>query len=224
MTILNTRYNIENNNAEIGVDEAGRGPMLGRVYSAAVILPATGDFKHEWMKDSKRFHSEKKIKEMANYIKENAISWGIGYSTEEEIDFHNIKVATHLAMHKAIKSIMDKHKESNKELKYHILVDGNDFKIFNIVDIERGMIQIPHTCIIGGDNKYTTIAAASILAKVARDEYIDKLCEEDNTLEERYDLKKNKGYGTKLHMEGIKKFGISKYHRKTFGICKDYTS
>ena len=229
MACLNTRYNFENDFLEIGVDEAGRGPMLGRVYSAAVILPTNSDdFKHEWMKDSKKFHSEKKIKEMANYIKENAIAWGVGYSTEEEIDFHNIKVATHLAMHKAIKSAIHMAGESNPDSvqtqDFQILVDGRDFKTYNVVHEERGLIQIPHVCIEGGDNKYTAIAAGSILAKVARDEYIDELCENDNTLDERYDLKKNKGYGTKLHMEGIKKYGISTFHRKTFGICRNYAN
>lgn len=228
MTSLNTRYDIETDFFEIGVDEAGRGPMLGRVYSGAVILPTTGDFKHELMKDSKKFHSEKKIKEMASYIKDNAIAWGVGYSTESEIDFHNIKVATHLAMHKAIKSAIHMaiqvNPESNKTSDFQILVDGRDFKIYNIIDEDRGLIQIPHVCIVGGDNKYTAIAAASILAKVARDEYIDKLCEDDNTLDERYGLRKNKGYGTKLHMEGIKKYGISPFHRKTFGVCKEYSS
>ena len=215
MTELNTYY-CDDDRLEIGIDEAGRGPMLGRVYSAAVILPKDDSFKHEWMKDSKRFHSEKKILEVAEYIKKNAIAWAIGYSTEEEIDFHNIKVATHLAMHKAIKQIIMKGK------KHHLLVDGRDFKIYNTIDEERGLIQIPHTCIEGGDNKYTSIAAASILAKVTRDQYINELCDNDNTLIERYDLKKNKGYGTKQHMDGIKQFGITKYHRKTFGICRNY--
>jgi len=229
MVSLNTRYNVDNELFEIGVDEAGRGPMLGRVYSAAVILPGDDDdFKHGWMKDSKKFHSEKKIKEVANYIKDNAIAWGIGYSTEEEIDFHNIKVATHLAMHKAIKSAIQMAIESKsdtiKKQDLQILVDGRDFKIYNVIDGERGLVQIPHVCIEGGDNKFTAIAAASILAKVTRDEYINKLCEDDETLEERYYLKKNKGYGTKIHMDGIKKYGISKYHRKTFGICRDYTN
>ena len=215
MTELNTYY-CDDDRLEIGIDEAGRGPMLGRVYSAAVILPKDNSFKHEWMKDSKRFHSEKKILEVAEYIKKNAIAWAIGYSTEEEIDFHNIKVATHLAMHKAIKQII------MKGQKHHLLVDGRDFKIYNTIDEERGLIQIPHTCIEGGDNKYTSIAAASILAKVTRDEYINELCDNDNTLIERYDLKKNKGYGTKQHMDGIKQFGITKHHRKTFGICRNY--
>ena len=215
MSELNKYYN-NNDIFEIGIDEAGRGPMFGRVYSAAVILPKDDSFKHEWMKDSKRFHSEKKILEVAEYIKNNATAWAIGYSTEEEIDFHNIKVATHLAMHKAIKQLI------LKDNKYHLLVDGRDFKIYNSIDEERGMIQIPHTCIEGGDNKYTSIAAASILAKVARDQYINDLCDNDNTLIERYDLKKNKGYGTKQHMDGIKQFGITKHHRKTFGICRNY--
>lgn len=207
---------------EIGIDEAGRGPMLGRVYSAAVILPREeGEFKHELMKDSKRFSSEKKIRETANYIKENAIAWGIGYATEEYIDKHNIRQATFYAMHDAIKTVLSKLKDDNNTL---LLVDGNDFKPYTVFYETNGITQIPHVCITGGDNKYTSIAAASILAKVARDEYIEDLCEQDKSLDERYGIMKNKGYGTKIHMEGIAKYGISKYHRGTFGNCRLHTS
>lgn len=203
---------------EIGVDEAGRGPMLGRVYSAAVILPKTNElFNHALMKDSKKFHSDKKIREVAVYIKANAIAWHVGFSTEQVIDKVNIRNATHKAMHEAIRGVLSK-----DEISYKLLIDGNDFTPFTRVNSDCSFTQISHICIEGGDNKYSSIAAASILAKVSRDTYIEELCLADSTLIERYDILNNKGYGTKKHMEGIQKFGITPYHRKSFGICKNY--
>lgn len=207
----------EDTSIEIGIDEAGRGPMLGRVYTAAVVLPKDDSFKHEMMKDSKRFHSDKKIKEAAEYIKENALAWAVAYSTEQTIDSENIRNATHMAMHGAIRQIVAKDKV------YHLLVDGNDFRPYTVFREDIGLTQIPHTCIEGGDNKYTPIAAASILAKVARDEYIAELCTANPVLNERYEILKNKGYGTKAHMDGILEHGITEFHRKTFGICRQYS-
>jgi ribonuclease HII len=200
---------------EIGVDEVGRGPMFGRVYTAAVVLPKDNSFDHSKMKDSKKFHSKKKIKEVSDYIKTNAIHWSIKWEDEKVIDEINIRNATHSAMHKAIKEIYNVGKDTL------LLIDGNDFKpfvIFNKTHLE----QVPHITIEGGDNKYSSIAAASILAKVARDEYIQELCKEYPDLIEKYDLEKNKGYGTKKHMDGIRNYGITEWHRKTFGICKNY--
>ena len=213
--LLEKYYYNDNKIIEIGIDEAGRGPMLGRVYAAAVILPKDDSFQHNLMKDSKRFTSEKKIKEVADYIKNNAIAWSVGYSDETEIDEINIRNATYNSMHRALKNILD-------DKQYLILVDGDDFKPYTKYDNKLGLIQIPHTCITGGDNKYTSIAAASILAKVARDEYIEKLCSDNPELEIRYNILKNKGYGTKIHLDGINTYGITKYHRKTFGICQNY--
>lgn len=204
----------ENDVYEIGVDEAGRGPMFGRVYTGAVILPKSmADFNHALMKDSKKFHSEKKIREVAAYIKEKALAWAVGYADEKVIDQINIRRATHQAMHQAIRTVIENYKEQNILL----LVDGNDFTPF-MVQAQ----QIQHVCIEGGDNTYSCIAAASILAKVARDDYIAELCLAEPALITRYDLLKNKGYGTKKHMDGIKEHGITPYHRKTFGICKSY--
>jgi len=203
---------------EIGVDEAGRGPMFGRVYSAAVVLPQNDIFHYEWMKDSKKFTSKKKIKEVAEYIKENAVYWSVSYETEQCVDKVNIRNATHYAMHKAITEIVEKNPKDD----FYLLIDGNDFKPYVKKSEESGFHPLQHTCIEGGDNKYACIAAASILAKVSRDMYIEELCNQDNSLIERYDLQNNKGYGTKKHMDGIKEYGITEHHRKTFGICRQY--
>lgn len=216
--VLEKCYKNEKDIWEIGVDEAGRGPMLGRVYSAAVVLPQNDTFRYDLMKDSKKFTSKKKINEVAEYIKNNALYWNVSYETEEDIDKKNIRNATHSAMHKAIKGIIKK----NPKLSYFLVIDGNDFKPYFEICEHTGFKSYSHVCVEGGDNKYANIAAASILAKVSRDEYIEELCAKDPTLVERYDLLKNKGYGTKNHMNGIKEYGISKHHRKTFGICKQY--
>ena len=191
--------------------------MFGRVYTAAVILPKEG-FDHSKMKDSKKFHSKKKINEVSEYIKENAIAWSIQWEDEKVIDKINIRNATHSAMHKAIKEIYDKENDKN----YVLLVDGNDFKPYIVIK-ENILEQVSHVCIEGGDNKYTSIAAASILAKVARDAYIDELCVLNPELIEKYDLSNNKGYGTKKHMDGISEHGITEWHRRSFGICKTFT-
>ena len=232
--MLKTAYCLEdsisesNSIREIGVDEAGRGPMFGRVYAGAVILPKSLDtFQHALMKDSKKFHSEKKIREVAAYIKANAIAWAVGWADEREIDELNIRRATHKAMHQAITDIFDKQTDKQNIL---LLVDGNDFTPF-VLPATLGPAtlgpatlvqaqQVQHVCIEGGDNTYSCIAAASILAKVARDDYIAELCAKEPDLITRYDLLKNKGYGTKKHMDGIKKYGITEWHRKTFGICR----
>ena len=203
---------------EIGVDEVGRGPMFGRVYTAAVILPKNNSFKHELMKDSKKFTSWNKLITTANYIKENCIEYSISYEDEYSIDTNNILNATYIAMHKAIKNII----KNNND--YLILVDGNNFKPVTYFDNNTETIKfIDSVCIVDGDNKYTAIAAASILAKVERDLYIKDLCETYPKLDEIYDLSNNKGYGTKRHLDGIKNNGITRWHRKSFGICKTAT-
>jgi ribonuclease HII len=209
-----------NNVCEIGADEVGRGPLFGRVYSAAVILPRDSpDFKFEWMKDSKRFSSKKKIAEVAEYIKENAVSYGIGYEDESVIDRDNILQATQSAMRKAINDVKSKMKNINTNSKYFILVDGNYFKSILHIDHTTGKaVRDDYACIVGGDNKYCAIAAASILAKVSRDDYIRELCDIDPSLIERYDLASNKGYGTTKHIDGIRKFGYTTMHRKSFKL------
>jgi len=206
---------------EVGIDEAGRGPMFGRVYVGAVVLPKDGkQFDFSKMKDSKKFHSDKKIKEVAEYIKSNAIAWSVTYAEHNEIDAKNIRKATIECMHNAVNDIMEKLNQNADKL--YLLVDGNDF-IPMMKLCGDSYIQIPHICVESGDNTYASIAAASILAKVTRDEYIIQMCKENPELNTRYDLENNKGYGTKKHMDGIKTHGITQWHRKSFGLCKEFS-
>jgi ribonuclease HII len=226
-------YNDGQYTYEIGVDEAGRGPLFGRVYTAAVILPKDDTFKYHDLKDSKKFTSEKKINEVAQYIKDNALAWTVTYNDEKQIDNINIRQAVLNSMHQSIKNTIstcdakleDECKGTvicSDKSKYFLLVDGNDFKPYMTFKNDE-YLQVPYTCIKGGDNKYCSIAAASILAKTERDKYILELCEEHPELKELYHLDKNKGYGTALHMEGIKNNGISQWHRKSYGPCKGYS-
>jgi len=212
---------------ELGVDEAGRGPLFGRVYSAAVILPKDDSFDHSRMKDSKTFHSEKKIKEVAEYIKENAIAWSVTFEDEQTIDKINILQATQKSMHHSILQTMAKYNNKNNEKKdFRLLIDGNYFKPFTKdeeVKIDIYCNKYIPLCIEKGDNTYTAIAAASILAKVERDQYILDLCESHPELGEKYGIHSNKGYGAKKHLEGIKEHGITIWHRRSFGICKQFS-
>jgi len=231
--ILKSRYFDDNDSdsstfLEIGVDEAGRGPMFGRVYVSAVVLPRESElFDFSKMKDSKKFHSEKKIKEVSEYIKRHAISWSVKFAEHNTIDILNIRRATIQTMHEAIREVCDdvKNKSKNKNGKdYYLLIDGNDFipMLHPYPHDSKQSMHLHYSTIEGGDNTYASIAAASILAKVSRDEYIMELCKEHPELQEKYDLENNKGYGTKKHMDGIKQHGISEWHRKSFGICKNF--
>jgi len=207
--------------SEIGVDEVGRGPLFGRVYTAAVILPKDDSFDHSKMKDSKKFHSKQKIQEASEYIKENAIAWSISYEDEKTIDEINILQATQKCMHKCIREVVKK--TSRQPDLIQLLIDGNYFNSYTEYNHSQKKLEVlKHLCIEGGDNKYSCIAAASILAKVARDAYIEELCSEHPELSERYNIDSNKGYGAKKHLDGIKEHGITTWHRKTFGICKKY--
>ena len=202
---------------EIGIDEAGKGPMFGRVYSAAVILPKE-NFDFTLLKDSKKFTSKKKIIEVYNYIKSNSISYSICYEDENIIDKINIKNATFKSMHNCIDNIT---KDDQNFKNYYILVDGNIFNGYTKYNNNTDILNtIDHITIEKGDNKYCSIAAASILAKVERDNYIYNICSKYPKLIEYYDLKNNKGYGTTKHISGIKNYGISPWHRKSYGICK----
>lgn len=230
-TQLQCYFNDDPNIIEIGVDEVGRGPLFGRVYTSAVILPSNkitnhenvADFNFDYskIKDSKKFHSKKKITEVANYIKENAIAWSVAYMDESIIDEVNILQATQMAMHKCINEIIQNNHMSLESTL--LLIDGNYFKPITLFDKTTNKLQTyNYVCLEGGDNKYSSIAAASILAKVARDEYIQELCEQHPSLIENYGIDSNKGYGARKHLDGIKQHGITIWHRRTFGICKEF--
>lgn len=184
---------------ECGTDEAGRGCLAGPVTAAAVILPI--NFKNQILNDSKQL-SEKKRDLLKPIVEQESISFGVAHVFPEEIDSINILNASILAMHKSIEQI-------NKV--EFISVDGNKFKTFK---------DIPHQTIIKGDGKYLNIAAASILAKTYRDEYMSKIHEEFPM----YNWKKNKGYPTVEHRDAIRKYGITKYHRKSFKLLPEQLS
>lgn len=228
---LNKFYIEDANIFEIGVDEVGRGPLFGRVYTAAVILPKDDSFNHSMMKDSKKFHSKSKIEEASNYIKQNAIAWYVSFEDEKVIDEINILQATQQSMRNSIlevrqqfnKKMKEEGKEERKDYSYNLLIDGNYFNPITYLNKKTNKIEtIPYKTIEGGDNKYTAIAAASILAKVERDKYIEELCNQNPTLVEYYCIDSNKGYGAKKHIDGIKEHGITIWHRRSFGICKNY--
>jgi len=230
--ILKKCYNEDPDVYEIGVDEVGRGPLFGRVYTAAVILPKDDSFDCSMVKDSKKFTSKKKIIEASEYIKKNAIAWYISFEDEKTIDEINILQATQMSMHHSIletikqmnKIHSEKGKEKEKSCNYSLLIDGNYFKPYTYLNKNTNKIDsVPHVTIEGGDNKFASIAAASILAKVERDKYIEELCKENPTLVEHYSIDSNKGYGAKKHIDGIKEHGITIWHRKTFGICSTST-
>ena len=182
---------------EAGCDEAGRGCLAGSVYAAAVILPE--DYQNELLNDSKQL-TEKKRYQLREIIERDAVAWAVGIVTPEEIDKINILNASILAMHRALDQL--------KVRPEAIIVDGNRFKPYQ---------ELPHTTIVKGDGKYLSIAAASILAKTYRDDYMNQLAGEYP----QYDWRSNKGYPTKKHREAIKQFGITPYHRKSYNLLGD---
>ena len=182
---------------EAGCDEAGRGCLAGAVYAAAVILPH--DFRNELLNDSKKL-TEKQRYALREVIEREALAWAVGVVTPEEIDRINILNDSFLAMHRAIDQL--------KICPQHLLIDGNRFNKY---------ADIPHTTIVKGDGKYLSIAAASILAKTYRDDYMNRLAEEYPA----YDWKSNKGYPTVKHREAIKKWGVTPYHRMSFNLTGD---
>lgn len=188
---------LHKNKIEAGCDEAGRGCLSGAVYAAAVILPP--DFKCELLNDSKKI-SEKKRYELRTIIEKEAVAWGVGIVTQQEIDEINILNASFLAMHRAVEQL--------KQKPEHLLIDGNRFNPYK---------EIPFDCIIKGDGKYMSIAAASILAKTYRDDYMLKLHKEFP----QYGWNKNKGYPTKAHRAAIVEYGHTNYHRLTFKLRAD---
>ncbi len=182
---------------EAGCDEAGRGCLAGAVFAASVILPK--GFVCEELNDSKQL-SEKQRYALREIIEKEALTWAVGVVSPEEIDEINILNASFLAMHRAVAQLSFSPQ--------HLLIDGNRFRPYP---------KIPHTCVVKGDGKYLSIAAASILAKTYRDDYMMKLHEEFNM----YDWHKNKGYPTVRHRKGIEQFGTTPYHRMSFTLLPD---
>lgn len=193
---------------EIGIDEAGRGPLIGRVYAAAVIW---GDIEEKEIPNEVKIYDSKKMTRIQRdtsykWIIENVKCYGIGYSEPEEIDKINILQSTRISMKRAIEDLKNRYK--NIQIPSRLVIDGcrwedkfENFKTYSIVK---------------GDSQFYSIAAASIIAKEEHDKHILKLCTQNNDLNEKYDLLNNMGYGTKKHIDGIKNHGPSKFHRISF--------
>lgn len=179
---------------EAGCDEAGRGCLAGSVFAAVVILPE--DYVNDGLNDSKQLSAKRRY-ELRREIESDALAWAVGVVTPEEIDEINILNASILAMHRALDQL--------KVRPEAIIVDGNRFKPYRF---------IPYSTVVKGDGKYLSIAAASILAKTYRDDYMDRLAEEFP----QYGWTENKGYPTRAHREAIKKYGPTPYHRKSFRL------
>lgn len=205
----------------IGVDEAGLGPLAFDVVAAATIMPFDYDSDDDFVNkinDSKKITKEKTRNEIAEYIKDISITYGIGIATIDEIDKFNVLQARFIAMHRAIDNLLEKLEKdynlTSKDIDY-IFVDGDKFKPYIKDDI-----SIPYKCCIKGDATYINIAAASILAKTYRDNMINNIIENRPDLDEKYGFFKNKGYGTSQHLSGLKTFGICEYHRKSYEPVK----
>ena len=182
---------------EAGCDEAGRGCLAGAVYAAAVILP--DGYQNELLNDSKQL-SERRRYQLRQQIEQDAVAWAVGIVNPEEIDQINILNASILAMHRALDQLQVRPQA--------VIVDGNRFKKYH---------DLPHTTIVKGDGKYLAIAAASILAKTYRDDYMLQLAEEYP----QYDWRSNKGYPTQKHRNAIRDYGATPYHRKSFNLLGD---
>lgn len=198
---------------EAGCDEAGRGCLAGPVYAAAVILPK--DFNNEVLNDSKQL-TEKQRYALRPVIEQQALAWSVGVVEAWEIDKLNILNASFLAMHRAIHQLFPQPGS--------LLIDGNRFRVLQAIPLHKlpqhqmeldrfaRYPNIPHTCVVKGDGRYLSIAAASILAKTYRDDYMNHLHEQDP----RYEWNTNKGYPTEAHRKAIRRYGPSEHHRKTF--------
>ena len=182
---------------EAGCDEAGRGCLAGAVYAAAVILPP--DFHNEQLNDSKQL-TERRRYALREVIERKALAWAVGVVTPEEIDRINILNASFLAMHRALDQLQIRPQ--------HLLIDGNRFNPYR---------DLRHTTVVKGDGKYLSIAAASILAKTYRDDYMHRLAEEYPL----YDWHQNKGYPTRKHRDAIARYGATPYHRQSFNLLGD---
>ena len=188
---------LEKDRIEAGCDEAGRGCLAGPVFAAAVILPPS--FKNNILNDSKKLSAKQRYN-LRPIIEKQALAWAVGIVSNREIDKINILNASFLAMHRAIKKL--------KIIPEQLLIDGNHFNPYP---------EIGHTCIIKGDGKYLSIAAASVLAKTYRDDFMIKL----HSKYPGYQWDKNKGYPTKSHREGIRRIGPCAFHRMSFRLLND---
>ncbi|MCD8166422.1 MAG: ribonuclease HII [Bacteroides sp.] len=182
---------------EAGCDEAGRGCLAGPVFAAAVVLPK--DFENDLLNDSKQL-SEKQRYALREVIEQKSLAWAVGVVSHQEIDEINILNASFLAMHRAVDKL--------KVRPEHLLIDGNRFRKYR---------DLPHTTVIKGDGKFLSIAAASVLAKTYRDDYMNEIHAEYPG----YGWSQNKGYPTKKHRSAIANYGITPYHRKTFNLLGD---
>ena len=205
---------------EAGCDEAGRGCLAGSVYAAAVILPP--DYQNELLNDSKQLTEHRRY-QLRDVIQHDAVAWAVGIVTPEEIDHINILNASILAMHRALDQLTVRPEA--------IIVDGNRFKPYyepstlhaqpSTLNAQPSTLNAqpstPHTCIVKGDAKYLSIAAASVLAKTYRDDYMNHLAEEYP----QYDWQSNKGYPTKKHRDAIRQYGITPYHRRSYNLFGD---
>ncbi len=191
---------------EAGCDEAGRGCLAGSVYAAAVILPP--DYQNELLNDSKQLTEHRRY-QLRDVIQHDAVAWAVGIVTPEEIDHINILNASILAMHRALDQLTVRPEA--------IIVDGNRFKPYYEPSTLNAQPSTPHTCIVKGDAKYLSIAAASVLAKTYRDDYMNHLAEEYP----QYDWQSNKGYPTKKHRDAIRQYGITPYHRRSYNLLGD---
>lgn len=203
-----TNYFNDLNTYELGIDEAGRGPLIGRVYAGAVCWDST-KIPTELITDSKKL-TAKKRRQALEWIKLNVKAWGVGYAEPNEIDEINILQATNLAMSRAIDNL-NQNFPLDKPIK-NLIVDGSGW--------ESKFKNYKVKSIVKGDSLYYSIASASIIAKEYHDDHIIELCNNNPELDTKYSLLSNKGYGTKKHLDGIAKHGATDYHRKSFAPIK----
>ena len=226
MPKLQTRYNCDAIGRfclQVGIDEAGRGPLLGRVYTASVALPDENDdfcLDFKFIKDSKRFSSQKLLLEAEEYVKDIALFWSVAWRDERAIDKHNILNCTLDAMQETARDVVSQATQQSYAVDdILLLVDGNCFRPLDVL-ADNKFRTVKHALVPKGDDTYAQIAAASILAKCARDRYIYDLCREQPTLDTLYDINRNKGYGTKRHMQALAQHGPSLWHRRSFAPCR----
>ena len=218
-------YDTEKYTYEIGIDEAGRGPMFGRLYVAGVVLPKDGSMNFESLRDSKKI-SKRKLPCIHAYIIEHALAYHVTFIEASEIDEINIREAVVKAMHVCAKEIIKQLESGSSDVmdakeKYFLMVDGNDFPPYHhVFENHHKSTRISYQTFTQGDNSFANIAAASILAKVSRDNYIIDLCKKYPQLVDLYAMNEHMGYGTKKHLEAIQLYGVTQFHRRSFGCCK----